>query len=113
MPSPTEQLLVNFSESSVKIRVLQIFDKLVRFNNREVPLFSHFTARIMRCYLENLRDATDEGASLSPLRDALNRSFKHYVATLATDTNSLVTTINILTSEICESISTLSVERNS
>jgi len=48
--------LVNFADKKVKISALKLFDSLVEQKDQEIPMLMHSTSKIVKCFLENLRE---------------------------------------------------------
>ena len=59
--------LENYSDPFVKTRALKIFDVLITYHDKDVPLLLHSVNRIVKCYLQNLKECIDTDG----LRDVL------------------------------------------
>ncbi|KAL4442201.1 hypothetical protein ABPG74_009219 [Tetrahymena malaccensis] len=93
--------LENFSDPKVKIRAFKIFNMLTSQKDKEIPLLMHSTNKIVKCYLDNLKDYNE----LYEVKRAIQQSFVHYTLQLAPDSSALLSLLTALSNEICEYMS--------
>ena len=102
-----ELSFVNFADKKVKIRALRLFNSLVEQKDREIPMLMHSTSKIVKCFLENLR----EFAAVSEVRSELQSSFVHYALQFAPDSSSLLSLLTALSSDIADQFGSSSLAK--
>ncbi|EAR84123.2 hypothetical protein TTHERM_00723080 (macronuclear) [Tetrahymena thermophila SB210] len=99
--------LENFADPKVKIRAFKIFNMLTSQKDKEIPLLMHSTNKIVRCYLDNLKEYNE----LFEVKRAIQQSFVHYTLQLAPDSSALLSLLTALSNEICEYMSSSSYSK--